>query len=121
MPCRQLPKGARRSPVRWIASHFRFLFSGDRKQFGTSGTKSQLAIKPESARLNRLFVLMAELIGINRKTGHPGELMQEVKNFGIDPCCLSVAKGVKGVEPYLHPIKQRDALDVVDGNAILHR
>src|ERR1035437_1405751 len=121
MLCRQLPQGARQSPVRRIASHFRFLSPGNRKQFGTPGTKPQLAIKPESAGLDRLFVLMAKLVGIDRKTGHAGKLMQEVKHFGINPSCLSVAEGVKSVEPYLHPLKPRDALNVVDGNAILQR
>src|ERR1039458_177522 len=121
MLCRQLPQGARRSPVRRIARHFRLLFPGDRKQLGTSRTKPQLAIKPESAGLDCLFVLMAELIGIDRKTGHPSELMQEVQNLGINPSCLSVAKGVKSVEPYLHPVEQGDALDVIDGNAIPQR
>src|ERR1022692_4980433 len=107
--------------MRRIAPHPRFLSRGDCKQFGTSRTKSQLAIKPESARLDGLFVLMAELIGIDGKTGHASKLMQKVKDLGINPSCLPVAKGVKGVEANLHPLKQRDALDVVDGNAILQR
>src|ERR1035438_9589163 len=107
--------------MRRIAPHPRFLSRGDLKQFRTSRTKSQLAIKPKCAGLDGLFVLMAELIGIDRKTGHARKLMQEVKDLGINPSCLPVAKGVEGVEPNLHPLKQRDALDVVDGNAILQR
>src|ERR1039458_8028087 len=102
--------------MRPIARHPRFLFPGDCKQFGTAGAKTQLAIKPESAGLDGLFVLIAELIGIDRKTGHARKLMQEVKDLGINPSCLPVAKGVEGVEPNLHPLKQRDALDEVDGD-----
>src|ERR1022692_410836 len=107
--------------MRRIAPYPRFLSPGDCKQFGTSRTKSQLAIKPKCAGLDGLFVLMTELVGIDRKTARAGKLMQEVKDLGINPSCLPVAKGVKGVEPNLHPLKQRDALDVVDGNAILQR
>src|SRR5271167_2622200 len=64
---------------------------------------------------------MTELIGIDRKAGHAGKLMQKVKNFGIDPRRFSVTKGIESVKSHLHPVKQRDALDVIDRDAVLYR
>src|SRR5262249_25513287 len=83
--------------------------------------KGQLAIKPERPRLDRLFVLVAELVRVDGETCNSGQLMKQVKSLGVDPCCLAVAISVEGVETDLHPLKEGNAFNVVDGHTVLQR
>src|SRR5271157_2985427 len=106
MRASQLAQDVSRCPISRLAGHLRFLPLCHRQQFRTARPKPELAVKPECTRLDRLFILIAELVRINRETSRVCELMQKVEHFGIDPCGLAVAEGVKGVEADFHPLKQ---------------
>src|SRR6185369_6081398 len=87
----------------------------------TCRPEPELSIKPKCARIDRFFIVEAELIWIDRDTSNPHKLIQQSKDLCVDPRRLSVAKRVKGVESDLHALACSYAFDVVDRNAILER
>src|SRR5271154_3960881 len=65
---RQPPQRVRRRPVFRFDRYFLLFTFRESLQIGAAGTKAELPIKPESARFNRLFVILAQLIGVDRET-----------------------------------------------------
>src|SRR6516164_8212185 len=101
----QLAQGVSRCPVSPLARYLRFLALRQRQQFRTARPEPKLAIKPESPGLDRLFILVFELVRIHREASYIGELVQQMEHLGIDPRSLAVAERVEGVEADLHPLK----------------
>src|SRR5262249_27285271 len=104
-----------------IGGDLPFFFLGQPQQFRPAGTEAQLPVEPKGPGLDGFRVLMAELVGIDRDAGDTRELVEQMQYFGVDPRGFSIAICIESVEPDLHPFKQRDALDVVDGDAVLKR
>ncbi len=109
--------------MRWFGSRA-IRFSSLRvscQQIGAARPKSQLAIEPKSTRLDRLFVVLADLVGVDREAGHACKLVQQVQYFGVDPRSLALTKSVERIEANLHPLEQSNRFEVIDGHAILER
>src|SRR5271165_538148 len=102
----QFAQGTSRCPVCRLAGHPRLCSLRHRQQFGTTWPKTELAVKPECARLDGLLVLVAELVRVNGEASHICELMQKVKHLGVDPGGFAVAERVESVKSDFHPLEQ---------------
>src|ERR1700722_2700113 len=85
----------------------------------TTRAKTELAIKPEGSRIERLVILLSDLVRINRDRRRPRERAKTTQHLRIDPRGLALAIRVESVEADFDPLAQTDRLDVVDGNTIL--
>src|SRR5579863_2010690 len=104
-----------------IFRNLQFFLSRECFQSRVSRPESELSIKPESARIQCLVVVLSNLIWINGNSLCPGKRTQTPQRLRVDPRGLSLPVGIKRVEPDLDPLAESDCLDVVDRDAILYR
>src|SRR5664279_6227134 len=116
---RLLAQCARRCPALGVACDLLLFPLSEGHQIWTAGPEPELAIEPECSRLNRLFVVLADLVGIHRNAGRTRKLMQQMQHLGIDPRRFTLAKCIKRIEPNLDPFEESDGLEIVDRYSIL--
>ncbi len=96
------------------------LFSGEQTcDLRIGGSESELAVEPESAGLDALLVLEADLVRIDRERCDAEDLPEQVQELREDPRRLPFAKRVVHVETDLDPIEEGEPLEVADGHAVL--
>src|SRR5262249_1365667 len=89
-----------------------------RRDLGIRRSEAELSVEPEGTRLNRLLVLVADLIGVDREGGDAGRLPAEAQNLGVDPGRLRLAEGVIDVETDFHSLEEGEPLEVSDRDAV---
>src|SRR5450755_238206 len=102
----QLAQRASRCAVIRIARHSLLFPECQRHQVGATRPKSELAVEPEGSRLDRLLVVLTDLVGIDRETGNSSKLVQQMQHLGVDPSGFAFAEGVKRIESDFHPFKE---------------
>ena len=87
---------------------------------GVRRPKAELAVEPEGARVDRLGVLEAELVGVDRERRHAERVTVELHDLRVDPRRLPLPKRVVHVEADLEPLEEGEPFDVADRHAVLH-
>src|SRR5262249_54078277 len=64
-------------------------------------------------------VLVANLIGIDRKTRHVRLFVKQLQSARVQPGRLAISKRVVKVEPRLHSLEQRQSFEITDRHAVL--
>src|SRR5437660_10683505 len=121
VPLRQTPQGAGWRPILRVACNPCFFSLYESQQVCTARPESKLSIEPERARLNGLFVVVSQLIGIHRNGSCAGEMAQAAQDLCEGPRHFAAAKRVEGIEADFDPLKQTDRFDVVDGRSVFER
>jgi len=85
------------------------------------GPEAELAIEPESSGVDRLGIVVPNLIGIDRDRAASAELSEEAQELGEEPGRLAFAEGVVDVEAQLEAVAERQALDIGERDAILEQ
>src|SRR5258705_5485484 len=111
--------GSRRWAVCWVRGDLALFRCHQPCNLRPRWPEPHLTVEPERARINRLIVVEAELIRVNRNASHTNDLMQQPKHRRVHPGRLSVAECVERVETDFHSLADRNAFDVVDRNSIL--
>src|SRR2546423_4319112 len=79
----------------------------------------KLAIKPERARFDSLFVLVSNLVRIDRKDCDTEQLLHQTQDSRVQPRGLAFAKCVVKIEPALHALKNREPFEISNRHAVL--
>src|SRR5437763_1887133 len=75
-------------------------------------TESEFSIKPERARFYALFVLMPDLIRVNRDGSCFEHLAEKMQRAGVSPRRFTVAERVIKIKAELHALKKREAFGI---------
>ena len=118
---RQALQRARGCSVFCIGGDFLLFALRQLLQIGASRPEAEFAVEPERARFDRLLVVMAQLIRIDRDACRSHSATEAAQHLRIDPSRFAAAESVEGVEANLHPLAEADGLDVVDRHSILQR
>src|SRR5437763_7305749 len=117
MTFRYLAKGARARPVIFARGYFAFFRLYKFRNLTLHRTESEFSIKPERARFDSLFVLVPDLIRVNRDDFGLEHLAEKRKRARVSPSRFAVAECVVEIETELHALKKREAFGVAQGDA----
>src|SRR5215469_1149028 len=110
MPVREPAQHPRWCLVFRVASDLLLLSLCKLQQIGASRPKAQLAIEPESARLDCFLVILSQLIRIHRDALRSRKPAQAAQYLRENPRDFSAAKRIERVEPNFDPLKEPDGL-----------
>src|SRR2546423_7455133 len=82
-------------------------------------TESEFSIKPERAGFYAFFVLMPDLIRVNRDGSCFEQLAEKMQRTRVSPGRFAIAECVIEIETELHALKKRQAFGITYGHAIL--
>src|SRR5580698_9505603 len=108
-----------RGAIRRVRSQLRFLGQQKLGHRRVRGVKTQLPIKPKRAGLDGFVVMVTHLIGVDREASDREQLAKQPQQARVNPGRLAFAKRVVEIEADLHVLKQGQAFDVADGDAVL--
>src|SRR5262249_29221077 len=100
------PKGSCRCSILWIGPDLARFCLRQLFQISIHRAEAQLAVKPESAGFNRLFIVINDMVGIDRDSSSPMKLAQQTQHLCIDPGCFAIAIGKERIEAELCPLKE---------------
>src|SRR5215471_6498981 len=109
----------RRGAIGGMASELLLLPARQLAQSRIGRSESQLPVEPESPRLERLLVLMADLVRIDRKRRNAKRLVKKLQNLSEDPGRFAFAERVVDVETDLDAFEKRERFHVTDRHPVL--
>src|SRR5579859_6039357 len=113
-----LQRSLRRAILR-IRGNLPLFFLGQRLKTLVPAAESQFAVKPESPGIDRLVVVLPDLIRIDRDRGRARERAKTAQSQRVNPGSFALPVSVESVEANFDPFAQPDGFDVINGNAIL--
>src|SRR5580658_10933021 len=108
-----------RGAIRRVRSQLRFLGQQKLGHRRVRGAKAELPIKPKRAGLDGFVVMLTHLIGVDREASDREQLAKEAQQARVNPGRLAFAKRIVEIKSDLHVLKQGQAFDVADGDAVL--
>src|SRR5215469_17033435 len=109
----------RRRPIGGMASELLLLPPRQLAQSRIGRSESQLPVEPESPRLERLLVLMADLVRIDREGRNAKRLVKKLQDLSEYPGRFAFAERVVDVETNFDAFEKGKCFHVTDRYPVL--